>query len=175
MSATERLKYDREYYLRNKETLNARSREYSKANKERVNAQKREYYKLRSDDPLFMRRRREIAKRSYRRNSATIRAARKTSSKKRRAEVKATVNQILGGKCTCCGEREPMFLDLDHVYNDGRLERRSMRDGRIHRKIASGECANIDRYQLLCRNCNWGKYRNGGVCPHKTKGAATNE
>ena len=26
-----------------------------------------------------------------------------------------------------------------------------------------------DRYQLLCSNCNQGKVRNGGVCPHVTK------
>ena len=26
-----------------------------------------------------------------------------------------------------------------------------------------------DRYQLLCSNCNQGKRRNGGICPHKTK------
>ena len=26
-----------------------------------------------------------------------------------------------------------------------------------------------DRFQLLCANCNQGKRRNGGVCPHKKK------
>jgi hypothetical protein len=24
-------------------------------------------------------------------------------------------------------------------------------------------------FQTLCMNCNWGKYRNGGQCPHKGK------
>lgn len=27
--------------------------------------------------------------------------------------------------------------------------------------------ADLDRYQLLCFNCNCGRHRNGGVCPHK--------
>jgi hypothetical protein len=22
-------------------------------------------------------------------------------------------------------------------------------------------------FQVLCMNCNWGRYRNGGVCPHE--------
>src|SRR5215467_11339214 len=28
-----------------------------------------------------------------------------------------------GGKCQCCGEKEPAFLTVDHVNNDGHLER----------------------------------------------------
>ncbi len=28
-----------------------------------------------------------------------------------------------------------------------------------------------DKYQLLCSNCNQGKKRGGGICPHKLRNA----
>ena len=74
-----------------------------------------------------------------------------------------------GYQCACCGETEPMFLSIDHV-ND---------DGAEHRKLLGGNSAGVKLYQwlkakgypegfqVLCLNCNFGRYRNGGVCPHK--------
>lgn len=75
-----------------------------------------------------------------------------------------------GGKCACCGESESVFLELDHTRNDGKYHRT---------RIGSGSkpfYAWIRRngfpkggFQLLCANCNQGKSRNGGICPHKLK------
>ncbi|UKV75206.1 hypothetical protein FOC29_28265 [Burkholderia vietnamiensis] len=74
-----------------------------------------------------------------------------------------------GGAWNCCGEREPMFLQLDHVENDGHVDRKI-------RKTSAKLWATLkklgwpnDRYQLLCANCNFGKAMNGGVCPHQSK------
>jgi hypothetical protein len=68
-----------------------------------------------------------------------------------------------GGKCACCGESEPKFLTIDHVNNDGHKEQH-MKAGELYRKIIRSGFSK--RYQLLCFNCNCGRERNGGVCPH---------
>lgn len=75
-----------------------------------------------------------------------------------------------GGKCQCCGEKEPMFLTVDHVNNDGAAHKR--RIGRGRRGINAWLKANgfpKKGFRILCYNCNCGRYRNGGVCPHKDK------
>jgi hypothetical protein len=56
-----------------------------------------------------------------------------------------------------------MFLQLDHVHNDGAKERAETRTSAYMLALREGF---PDRYQLLCANCNSGKARNGGVCPH---------
>lgn len=76
-----------------------------------------------------------------------------------------------GGKCKCCGESEPAFLTLDHVNNDGSIERR-VRSNRQTIQLLKKLGWPKDGYQLLCYNCNMGKARNGGVCPHKRDGTS---
>lgn len=71
-----------------------------------------------------------------------------------------------GGKCKCCGEGYALFLQLDHVNNDGYIDRK---ENRTSTKLLANLKRNgwpQDRYQLLCANCNFGKMLNGGVCPH---------
>jgi hypothetical protein len=70
-----------------------------------------------------------------------------------------------GGVCACCGEDERLFLTLDHVNNDGK-EHRAKHPGLPMYLIAKAE-GYPDDLQLLCYNCNCGKARNGGVCPHR--------
>lgn len=82
-----------------------------------------------------------------------------------------------GYRCACCGETEPKFLTIDHVNNDGAKHRREVvglgRGG--GKKIYSWLIANNfpSGYQILCMNCNWGKARNGGICPHKASEGST--
>lgn len=86
----------------------------------------------------------------------------------------ACYNAYGGYVCACCGETEPAFLSLDHVNNDGAQHRREIGGG--GRKTYSWLIANDfpPGFQVLCMNCNWGKARNGGVCPHqKTEGSTT--
>lgn len=84
----------------------------------------------------------------------------------RAAALRAEMIAAYGGQCACCGEAEPIFLDLDHIYNDGAAHRRELGNGvqvQLSLKAAGWP---RDRFQLLCCNCNQGKARNGGVCPH---------
>ena len=79
------------------------------------------------------------------------------------AKAKMEAFTAYGAKCACCGEVEPMFLTIDHVNNDGGGRKRS---GSIY-FVARRE-GFPSRYQVLCYNCNLGKARNGGKCPHQT-------
>jgi len=73
-----------------------------------------------------------------------------------------------GGKCNCCGETNFYFLELDHVYNNGNIKRRAGdRTGAALWAQLKRQGYPKDEYQLLCANCNQGKNRNNGVCPHK--------
>ena len=90
-----------------------------------------------------------------------------------REKARLRVYDAYGGAfCSCCGEAELAFLTIDHVNNDGHK----------YRKKTGGQRNGGNNYlwaikndfppglQVLCYNCNSGRYRNGGDCPHQ-KGA----
>ena len=98
-------------------------------------------------------------------------------ARKRRVDLKEIVYGHYGWLCNCCGETEPLFLSIDHVNNDGANHRRNMNGGKsqtngadltVYREIIRSDFP--DTYQILCFNCNTGKHRNNGVCPHVDKG-----
>jgi hypothetical protein len=82
--------------------------------------------------------------------------------------VKMKVYEHYGVRCNCCGESEVAFLTIDHVNNDGAKHRKEMcADGySIYAYIIRKNFP--DDFQVLCRNCNWGKHSRK-VCPHKLK------
>lgn len=87
-------------------------------------------------------------------------------------ELKLLVVKEYGGLCVCCNENNPMFLTIDHINNDGKEEMTENGNNRVAGwalyKRLKGLGYPKDRYQLLCYNCNIGKYRNNGICPHKS-------
>lgn len=72
-----------------------------------------------------------------------------------------------GGCCVCCGESEPLFLDLDHIKNNGAEDRKKRGNNQRLMVFLKRNNWPKDDYQLLCCNCHHGRHRNGGVCPHK--------
>ena len=85
----------------------------------------------------------------------------------RRIELRNRVYSHYGNICKCCKETNKLFLTVDHVNNDGYKDRRGGGSSdRLYRQIIVENFP--DRFQLLCYNCNYGKARNGGKCPHKT-------
>lgn len=91
------------------------------------------------------------------------------SNKKVRISLRSEMIKEYGGKCRCCNESQPLFLELDHVNNNGNTDRKVNGSGA---KLL-GRLKKVgwpkDTYQLLCSNCNQGKRMNGGICPHKNQ------
>lgn len=71
-------------------------------------------------------------------------------SRRRRAEVKAQVLALLGGRCAQCGNRIREYLELDHVAGNGGALRRST-DTFAECRRALTEPSD---FQLLCANCH---------------------
>ncbi len=73
-----------------------------------------------------------------------------------------------GRVCNCCGESCEIMLLIDHVNNDGKEHREetNTKPGlRFYRWLIKENFP--EGFQTLCFNCNWGKFRNGGTCPHQ--------
>lgn len=91
------------------------------------------------------------------------------ANKKRNQMAKDALYERLGGYiCACCGETEKLFLTIEHKNGGGRKERRYYGgNGRLYKALLKRD--DLSGYEILCMNCNRGKYLNGGICPHKTK------
>lgn len=74
--------------------------------------------------------------------------------------------KMYGNKCACCGETEKKFLTIDHINNDGHIER-SINKNSVLKLIRESLLFKRNDIQVLCWNCNCGKQRNNGICPHK--------
>lgn len=70
-----------------------------------------------------------------------------------------------GAFCKCCGEEEKLFLEVDHINNDGAEHRKMIKGMDICVWLVNNNYP--DDFQILCANCNHGKYRNAGICPHE--------
>lgn len=86
-----------------------------------------------------------------------------------RSRLRAEFIAEYGGCCTCCGETEPLFLQLDHIFNDGAEHRKTMKTGARLLAHLKQQGWPKDRYRLLCANCNFGRMLNNGICPHEDK------
>lgn len=72
-----------------------------------------------------------------------------------------------GYVCKCCGETIKEFLTIDHINNDGCKHRKTVKPGKaFYSWLAKNNYPT--QFQILCMNCNFGKSKNGGICPHKT-------
>ena len=105
--------------------------------------------------------RRERAKAWNRNNAARSKANRVSYA----ARLKSEIVQAYGGKCVCCGESNPGFLTIDHIFNDGQEDRAKNGSGQTFYTYLRNSGFPKDRYRLMCMNCNWA--RRNGVCPHE--------
>jgi hypothetical protein len=146
------------YRERNREKLRQRVREWRENNREQDRLHKREW------------RNRKIANSSPD-ELVILRMAEAAKTKRNQDRCREQVFAAYGGyKCSCCGETEPMFLSIDHIANNGGQERRSG----VYAGSGTAFYAWLRKngfpegYQVLCMNCQIGKHKNGGVCPHQS-------
>ena len=72
-------------------------------------------------------------------------------------KLKAQVYDLLGRKCICCGFTHAYALQIDHINNNGKEDRKAYSSHPAlyeHILEVGGE-----GYQILCANCNIIKYR----------------
>lgn len=87
-----------------------------------------------------------------------------------RAKLRKEVHGAYGDKCQCCGEQNTKFLTLDHINNDGASHRKTLTSNGGAALLRWAIKNNYPHsLQLLCYNCNCGRFRNDGVCPHEVR------
>jgi len=85
----------------------------------------------------------------------------------RRQERVDIVLNHYGNICRCCGENKKEFLTIDHINNDGGSHRKKInKAGSTFYKWLIDNNFPQD-YQTLCMNCQFGKLKNNGICPHQ--------
>ena len=95
----------------------------------------------------------------------------KAFHRKVRYEISGAVQQKVwvadGLKCMYCGAKMGNSqLTIDHFepLESGGKSDMYLVIARVHKKTGAWP----DGLQILCYNCNSGRYRNGGICPHKS-------
>jgi hypothetical protein len=146
------------YRERHREKFNRRMREWRENNREQARKQSRDWRnrKLETLSPDAV---------------AAFRAAEANKTRRLQQKIREEVFAAYGGfTCNCCGETEQMFLSIDHVENNGAAERKAG----LYSGSGTGFYQWLRKqgfpsgYQVLCMNCQTGKHKNGGVCPHQT-------
>ena len=86
-----------------------------------------------------------------------------------RLNNKRLVMEHYGDGCACCGEKELIFLVIDHINGGGTKHKKSI--SRIGGNFYTWLRLNNfpEGFQVLCQNCNWAKRM--GECPHKLSGS----
>jgi hypothetical protein len=76
-----------------------------------------------------------------------------------REKIRMEMVEGYGGKCLHCGESDQIVLVLDHINNDGSVDRKldSASGGfKLYARLRK-EGWPKEKYQLLCHNCNFKK------------------
>ncbi len=142
--------------LENVDRVRQKNREWQTANPDRTKA---------AQERWLARNPGEAAKRTALWRAANYERALKAQRTSLRKLKLAAYAAYGGFRCACCGETEEAFLSLDHIANDGAEHRREVSHQKIYKWMArNGYPAG---FQVLCMNCNFGKARNGGICPHQ--------
>lgn len=90
------------------------------------------------------------------------------------AKCRRLVFEHYGDKCECCGESQRLFLSVDHINGGGAQHRREIfstqgqkrKSGFLYPWLVRNNFP--EGFRILCFNCNCGRERNGGICPHKS-------
>ena len=87
-----------------------------------------------------------------------------------RWRIKLEVLTAYGGACTCCGERRPEFLCIDHVNKDGAKHRKETFGRKSPGSFEVYLWIRRNNFpsdlQVLCYNCNMASFI-FGECPHR--------
>jgi len=119
----------------------------------------------------YQKRHAEYAKEWRKKNREKYKATQKRAYDKMRYDC---LSHYSNGEpiCSCCGEKEILFLHIDHIEGDGAEHRRKLKSelgyypGGNNLPYWLKKNGYPEGFQILCANCNLGK-RCNSVCPHK--------
>jgi hypothetical protein len=103
----------------------------------------------------------------YARNKEHVRPTKRASTRAFGRRVKLRAIDAYGGRCECCGMTDPDVLSIHHTAEVGRRHRAGIGYGKNFYLWLEKEGFPRDGYRLMCLNCNAGRERNAGVCPHE--------
>lgn len=86
--------------------------------------------------------------------------------KRRQLKLKEEVFKNYGTSCYCCNESNFAFLTLDHIFNDGKKDRKNFIGHAFYNYLKENNYPNKDRLRIACMNCNAarGLFK---ICPHE--------
>lgn len=80
--------------------------------------------------------------------------AQQERTKRVHRNTKMDALNVLGAKCVQCGFDDIRALQIDHINGDGAKDRKkNFRGYKMYKSIINKE--NLEKYQVLCANCNW--------------------
>ena len=178
--------YDKEYRKNNKEKKKKDDRDYYEKNQERLKEKQRIYgqsAEVKEQRRIYSQKHYQANREKRLKEGYEWRAKNRERSREiaKQSSIKNREQLIELMKCMCkaCGENDPIYLQFDHVYNDGYLDRKTGANGqklpyRSFRLTVKKYLENPKRFQLLCANCNQAKKNNGGKLykPKKRKPSA---
>jgi len=168
--------YERKYYEINKERMKQRAKNWREKNLEKVRQFHREYNRKNKDKLhnylhnyyLRVKNTEKYKKQTEKSNKSPMHKVYHLHWRERlRFEILSHYsNGTMRCACPPCGESIIEFLELDHINNDGAKQKREgLKSTRLWTWIKKNNFP--EGYQVLCANCNRGKYINRGICPHQ--------
>lgn len=147
-----------------------RAHVWHRANKERINEHKKRYRDENRDAIRLARQQRWATNENGIREKRAAYCAANIVKKRLQdaawyARVRATVFAHYGEKCACCGIDDAGFLTIDHVNGGGTKHRKQINKKSIYNWLIQQGFP--EGFQTLCFNCNLGKSKCGGICPHE--------
>lgn len=141
----------KEYYQKHKERLKKQIAKWKEKNPDKVKEYRKRSYRRHAEE------RRKTASEYRSKFPNKVREQVHRSRLKLKRNVLSHYSQ--GSlKCKFCSEDRIECLTIDHVFNDGNLERKKFKSGlSFYTWLRLNNYPSPERYQVLCMNCQWYK------------------
>lgn len=139
----------KKYYQTHKEKIKVYMRKYYHTHKEAAAISMKKWYAKNKEKQKV------YCKQWHRDNRDKINASIRKTGKKYRIKMRLELLDILGHSCIKCGFADPRALQIDHINDDGYLDRKWLS---VDVSFYTYYCKHPDearrKLQTLCANCN---------------------